>query len=114
MPRAAASRCTKQCGKLATNNGRCDEHQRKAWENTSTRNQIIDRNKWRRAKDNHLINEPTCRVCGTDDRLTVDHITEAADGGELYDDSNLQTLCEPHHREKSRLAKRLRRARSAN
>lgn len=64
---------------------------------------------WRRAKNLHLTREPSCRVCATEEHLTVDHITEVADGGALYDDSNLQTLCQEHHEEKSAAAKALRR-----
>lgn len=108
MPRSAPSRCTKDCGRLATRAGRCDEHQRKAWENTSKRNQLIDKTKWKRVADKHLQSEPQCRVCGTDLDLQVDHVTEVTDGGSLYDDANLQTLCRTHHEEKTAFAKQLR------
>ncbi len=108
MPSSAPSRCTRRCGRLATHAGRCDEHQRRAWENTSKRNQLIDKGRWKRVADKHLQHETTCRVCGTDADLQVDHITEVTDGGSLYDEFNLQTLCEAHHEEKTALHRRLR------
>lgn len=110
MPRAAPTRCTQRCGKLATANGRCDDHQRKAWENTSKRNQLLDKTKWAQTAADHLELEPACRVCGSTHRLRVDHIREIADGGELYDHSNLQTLCEDHDAEKTAIMRRLRSA----
>jgi 5-methylcytosine-specific restriction endonuclease McrA len=50
-------------------------------------------------------------MCGSTNRLRVDHITEVSDGGDLYDDSNLQTLCDVHDGEKTAIARRLRAAR---
>ncbi|UXE04804.1 HNH endonuclease [Arthrobacter phage Shambre1] len=114
MPRAAQSRCTRRCGKYATKDGRCDDHQRQPWENTSKRNQVLDRKLWERAKKHHLTLEPGCRVCGSTHNVVVDHITEIADGGAPYDDSNLQTLCGAHDTEKTALARRLRAARRAS
>lgn len=108
MPSSAPSRCTRQCGRIATRAGRCDEHQRKAWENTSKRNLTIDKGLWAKVARKHKQREPQCRVCGTEDDLQVDHITEVTDGGSLYDAANLQTLCETHHDEKTALHRRLR------
>lgn len=113
MPNAAPSRCTQHCGRFATHKGRCEEHQRKPWENKSQHTLQIDKATWNRVSREHRRIEPTCRVCGTTNGLTVDHITEIADGGALYDHGNLQTLCRQHHREKTEQAKKLRAARDA-
>lgn len=111
MPSSAPSRCTRRCGRLATQGGRCDDHQRKPWENTSKRNQVIDKGRWAKAKRAQLERESQCRVCASTDHLEVDHITEVTDGGSLYEHSNLQTLCEEHHAEKTALMRTLRAAR---
>jgi 5-methylcytosine-specific restriction endonuclease McrA len=55
----------------------------------------------------------TCRLCGTRRRareLDVDHIVEVAAGGAALEYSNLQTVCRPCHRAKTRrfLAERTR------
>ena len=38
-----------------------------------------------------------CVRCGKYARLEVDHIVSLEDGGDLYDDANLQTLCRDCH-----------------
>ena len=111
MPRAPMSRCTESgCGEL-TNTGRCEQHRRKAWANTSKRNQVIDKGRWAKVRAAHLRNEPGCRVCGSTLDIEVDHIVEVADGGALYDDENCQTLCEVHHQAKSAAQRAARAAR---
>ena len=43
-----------------------------------------------------------CQVDTTErHRLHVDHIIEVRDGGAFWDETNLQTLCQPHHRAKT-------------
>ena len=95
---------------MATRQGRCDQHQRRPWENTSHRNRVLNRYAWQKAQRNHLAYYPYCEVCGTHDDLEVDHILRPIDGGALYDDSNLQTLCATHHKEKEIEYSRARRA----
>jgi 5-methylcytosine-specific restriction endonuclease McrA len=47
--------------------------------------------KWRRAV---LADEPCCRECGdTSLPAVVDHIVRVADGGAMWERSNLQRLC---------------------
>lgn len=112
MPQAAATRCTYSgCGAKATTKSRCDEHQRAAWENKSANTQQLSRGQRMKFRREQLEREPHCRVCGTEEDLEADHITEIADGGDPLDASNGQTLCKVHHAEKTALAKRLRRAR---
>lgn len=110
MPKAAPSRCTQGCGAFAVSQGRCEKHQRKAWANTSARNRVLEPSQWARVAREHRTIEPACRGCGTSERLQVDHITEIADGGAPYDHSNLQTLCEDCHKEKTAAARALRKA----
>jgi 5-methylcytosine-specific restriction protein A len=45
-----------------------------------------------------------CVKCGASGRLEVDHIKRVKDAPDLaFELSNLQTLCKPHHSEKTRL-----------
>lgn len=111
MPYSAPTRCAEHgCGAIATAGGRCHQHQRKAWANTSHRNRTLNPGLWRKAQQHHLAYYPYCEVCGTHDDLEVDHILRPIDGGALYDDSNLQTLCTTHHKEKEIEYSRARRA----
>lgn len=106
MPNRAPTRC--HCGALATKAGRCDNHQRKAWANTSHRNHVIDKTRWKKTADLHLLHHPRCRNCGATEHLEVDHIIEVTDGGAMYDPANLQTLCHECHKAKTLLARRSR------
>jgi 5-methylcytosine-specific restriction endonuclease McrA len=57
--------------------------------------------RWRRAV---LADEPCCRYCGsTEGRAYVDHIVAVADGGPIFERSNLQRLCGPCHGAKTNL-----------
>lgn len=96
---------------FATYEGRCEQHRRKAWQNKSARNRMLDPAKWQRVAAAYLSREPACVACGSTYRVQVDHITELADGGEMYDEENLQTLCETCHIQKSRQERKLRRLR---
>jgi 5-methylcytosine-specific restriction endonuclease McrA len=54
-----------------------------------------------------------CQVCGTRRRareLDVDHIVEIARGGAALEYSNLQTVCRPCHRAKTRAFRQARRS----
>jgi 5-methylcytosine-specific restriction protein A len=58
---------------------------------------------WQRVRDQQLRDHPHCQWPGchrlADDE--VDHITPLAEGGERYDPHNLQSLCKPHHDQKT-------------
>jgi hypothetical protein len=59
----------------------------------------------------------TCRLCGVRHRareLDVDHIVEIALGGAALEYSNLQTVCRPCHRQKTREFMRQSRAAGAS
>lgn len=61
---------------------------------------------WVRRRADHLRREPLCRMClaetppVTTAATDVDHIVPRSQGG-TEDDSNLQSLCHPHHQVKS-------------
>jgi len=111
-PQRAPSRCTK-CHRLATNQGRCDQHQVKPWERKSQHTQQVSRHQQRKARARLLATDPSCAVCGHNDPadLELDHITEVADGGDPYDPDNQTLLCKPCHRAKTGLARKIRRYR---
>ena len=64
--------------------------------------------KWRKLRNYYIKNNPLCVMCKNNNRIKkaylVDHIKEVADGGEMYDYRNLQSLCDPCHRSKTSLA----------
>ncbi len=59
---------------------------------------------WRRLRALQLLREPLCRKCAEqgfiEEAREVDHIIPKARGGR-NDDSNLQSLCKPHHSAKT-------------
>lgn len=63
---------------------------------------------WDKMRDAHMAAEPLCRMCHRPATM-VDHIIPIADGGELLDDANLQSLCDSCHGKKT--AEDLRRRR---
>ena len=68
--------------------------------------------RWSKVRLLHLSNEPLCRLCAAQGRVTaadlVDHILPIADGGAVLDEDNLQSLCRRCHDAKTAedLAKR--------
>ena len=110
MPHRPPKRCTR-CTQLATHQGRCDEHQRTAWENPSANSQALSGWQRTRLRDEQLAREPQCRRCQATTHLEADHIIEIADGGHPTDPANLQTLCTDCHADKSAEAKAARAAR---
>lgn len=116
MPTRAPMRCSAlDCDELATNRGRCAEHQRKR---KSGAHRVIPgdgRNtaRWRTESTQYLRTNPRCRVCDGP-ATVVDHIVELADGGAMWDHGNWQPLCAGHHLSKTKQAARHRAARLAN
>lgn len=53
---------------------------------------------WRVRRSEHLAANPTCVVCGRR-AVHADHIINLAAGGTF--DGELQSMCEPHHRQKT-------------
>jgi len=62
---------------------------------------------WRRFRKAGLLNEPLCRYCLDKDppRYTTatvrDHIKPISDGGDIWDNGNIQSLCSTCHNQKS-------------
>lgn len=109
MPVRAPIRCT-QCRKMATHQGRCEDHQRKAWENKSANSEALTGRQRQTLKERQVRIHPICGVCD-DDRvamLQLDHIVEIADGGHPTDPSNLWLLCKPCHKVKTKAAREAR------
>ena len=106
MPTRPPMRCSAlDCDELATNRGRCAEHQRKR---KSGAHRVIPgdgRNtaRWRTESTQYLRTSPRCRVCDGP-ATVVDHIVELADGGAMWDHANWQPLCSPCHDRKTRQA----------
>ena len=64
------------------------------------------------------IYNPICIECERNDRIStaevVDHIKEIADGGSVWDISNLQSLCDRCHRTKTAIAVNERKKKNIN
>jgi 5-methylcytosine-specific restriction protein A len=63
---------------------------------------LYDTKRWKALRLYHLGTEPLCRMCKQADRVTtaciVDHVIPHKGDVELFfDDTNLQSLCKPHH-----------------
>ena len=87
---------------------RCKEHWRKPWRGAGERARGValkeSEKRFIRERDHH-----TCRSCGREGAVEVDHIVEVADGGTNLP-SNLQILCASCHDEKTRESRKRRSA----
>jgi 5-methylcytosine-specific restriction protein A len=67
---------------------------------------------WRRLRANFLRLHPLCGVCATKGQTVaakvVDHIVPIKDGGDRFDNSNLQPLCVSCHNRKTAIETALR------
>lgn len=83
----------------------CKEHYKepKPFEKAKRNNEgFYNTLQWRLLRKEHLKNNPNCVCCGTDENLTVDHITDPLGNAFLFfDENNLQTLCKDCHRIKT-------------
>ena len=57
--------------------------------------------RWRKARAKHLHKHNACVVCGTRERLEVDHRIPVSKGGDMWDERNYTTLCIVHHSQKT-------------
>ena len=61
--------------------------------------------RWRKLSELIRTNEPLCRECKKDNRTVlakcVDHIIPIEQGGNMYDENNLQPLCWSCHSKKT-------------
>ena len=66
---------------------------------------------WRELRKWHIERNPVCQWCLEEgkvnykDKIIIDHIIEIKDGGDRLNQDNLQTLCLPHHNQKTNWAK---------
>ena len=83
------------------NRGERKAHGRRLADNSSFYNST----KWRKKAKQHKELNPFCVKCAQDDKVTAveftDHIVRIEDGGNPFDDNNLQSLCSFHHNQKS-------------
>ncbi|RGJ41691.1 hypothetical protein DXD60_07595 [Bifidobacterium adolescentis] len=96
MPTRPQARCTYSgCSRKATHQGRCDQHQRKPWQNISahTRKRSKYKTQWNHVRAERLKLEPNCRRCSRKG-TNVDHIIPVGAGGAFLDINNTQTLCD--------------------
>lgn len=70
---------------------RCDEHKIERKPQPWT---IRDTNRWQRLSRRLRRMQPWCSSCGAEDGLSVDHIVPLAHGGDPFDVTNLQILCQ--------------------
>jgi hypothetical protein len=104
MQRCTHTDHTGRCTTLVPH-GRCPAHQAhnrtssRAWRQGSTR-------RWRTLRAQHLNQHPHCQRCGAPGQ-EVDHIHPLEQDGARYDPANLQTLCVPCHRAKTKQERRM-------
>jgi len=85
------------CPNLAVERGRCQLHQRQAWD--GKRNFEGYKGDWLKIRAQVLKEEPICRRCRSRPSVTVDHIKPRLEGGS-EGRFNLQGLCKICRRQK--------------
>jgi 5-methylcytosine-specific restriction protein A len=79
--------------------------ERKPYQRHAERTPLYDSPRWRALRLAQLKQEPCCRACAANKRVTpavvADHITPYRDGTDFFDATNLQSLCTPCHARKS-------------
>jgi len=106
MPRANRVCAQPGCPEIAVVGAYCPAHA------VSSRREYVDNRpsaarrgydrEWRTLRTRYLREHPDCELCGSNDRVQVDHIVPLANGGARLDPNNLQTLCFTHHSQKTR------------
>ncbi|MER8266520.1 HNH endonuclease [Streptomyces griseus] len=120
MPTAPPSRCTDpECRDLATNRGRCDDHQPIPWRGRDDKASRygITSGQWRKLKRlTHNRDHGCCHMCGAEtpdpeqydetDPTTwphdLDHIIPIFEGGSATSLDNLGLACQTCHETKSK------------
>lgn len=113
MTRAIGGGCTfrdasGQCPEIAVRRGRCKEHQRKPWTKREGTPRAYD-SEWDKLSARFRREHPYC-WCGAPATAT-DHIIPISEGGARLAWGNLQSLCDPHHDEKTQQEARRGRSR---
>lgn len=57
---------------------------------------------WQRFAKQYLRQHPVCVACEVKPATQVDHIRRMSDGGDKWDDANLQALCHGCHSRKTK------------
>lgn len=79
------------------------EIRRKPKRKRKTNDILYNKQKWRRISRLYRIKNPFCEIKGCNNFSDhTDHIIPIADGGALYDERNLQSLCISCHGKKTR------------
>lgn len=110
MPVAPPTRCgSVGCKELATNRGRCSEHQPKPWANRPPKQERygISSGTWRSLKSQVSRRDHNCcHVCGReaqeDETYDLDHKRPISQNGSPRDLDNLGLICSECHNIKSR------------
>lgn len=108
MPKSPPKPCSHPgCTKLAIKNGRCDDHQPKAWDHKGkTRHERGYDSNWYKIRKRVMERGGyLCQTCKREGVLTkavqVDHIIPKFKGG-LDCFENLEAICLRHHKEKTK------------
>jgi 5-methylcytosine-specific restriction protein A len=123
MPVKAPKPCGEPGCPKTTSKRYCPEHQEQAWRRQSRARaedpvrRSIDiqygTTRWKRTRLLFLTLHPLCAECERRGIVAaaciVDHVKPTADGGSMWDEDNLQSLCDPCHRAKSVVETMLRR-----
>jgi len=90
---------------------KCNKQYDRTYRNKSSR-KIYDSKKWREdVRPSILFRDGMrCVKCGSNINLIVDHIHELKDGGDPFDENNLETLCKKCHAVKTAKEKAKRNA----
>lgn len=79
--------------------------ERKPFQRHVDNSSFYNGSKWRKVSRLHKEKHPLCVKCLEEGKSTAveftDHIVRIEDGGDKYDESNLQSLCAFHHNQKS-------------
>lgn len=88
------------------------EHKKRPWkpertpfQREQTNYRFYNSSRWRKVSTLFKDKHPLCEKCQEEGKVTAseytDHIVRIKDGGDPYDESNLQALCKFHHNQKS-------------
>ena len=106
MPYSSLRKCTYPGCHTLVKSGRCDIHSSKRVERDPAIKKLYNSLRWRTMRDLQLALHPWCAECEKKDALVmateVDHIKPHRGDPELFfDANNLQSLCKPHHSNKT-------------
>lgn len=111
MPEKMTTRCAYPNCPLFPEGGEryCRLHKQEKNQQADARRERDDRYKssrWERTRTRVLTVNPLCRECLRQGYLSasreVDHVVPVKNGGEFWDDNNLQALCKSCHSRKTR------------